>query len=512
MRRADRDLRLNHQKGEKMKEDGRSIPLAEWVKPRTEKALPADFPDEPFLGLDDVEAHTTRLLGSKPSKSMKSAAKRFYPGDVLYSRLRPYLNKVWLADRSGLCSSEFIVFPPTGNLDGAFLKYRLNARDFVSFANSLNAGDRPRVDFDQISAFCLPPFSLGYQRKLVARIEELFSELDAGEESLRAARRQLGVYRQSLLKQAFEGKLTETWRAENPDKLESPAQLHARIQAARQARYEQELKAWNADPRELKKPRAPKASIPLSEESRRALPDLPSQWSWVTLGDIADTTVGFAFKSQDFKSEGIRLLRGDNIEPRRLRWTNAVRWPESSLHEYRDLLVSEGDIILAMDRPVISSGLKVAMARATDVPCLLVQRVARITGCCGIENKFLIALIDQQRFINHCLGHQTGTQLPHISESQIRAFPVPLCPLPEQQEIVRLLDEQFEAIERNEREIDAALKRSEALRQAILKKAFTGQLVPQDPTDEPASTLLAHIRKNQLDESSSRRRRAFVIK
>jgi type I restriction enzyme S subunit len=76
-------------------------------------------------------------------------------------------------------------------------------------------------------------------------------------------------------------------------------------------------------------------------------------------------------------------------------------------------------------------------------------------------------------------------------------YRLPLCPLPEQREIVRLLDGQFEVIEQNEREIDAALKRSAALRQSILKKAFTGHLVPQDPTDEPASALLARIRKKR---------------
>lgn len=203
-------------------EGAEPIPLIEWISPRTEKAIPSKFPAESYLGLDDVEAHTARLIGSKSSETMKSAAKRFYPGDVLYSRLRPYLNKVWLADRSGLCSAEFIVLPSNNFLDGAFLKYRLNARDFVSFANSLNAGDRPRVDFEQISVFCLPPFSLAEQKRIVAKIEEHFSELDAGEESLRRARRQLGVYRQSLLKQAFEGKLTAPWRNQNPHLLESP--------------------------------------------------------------------------------------------------------------------------------------------------------------------------------------------------------------------------------------------------------------------------------------------------
>ena len=85
--------------------------------------------------------------------------------------------------------------------------------------------------------------------------------------------------------------------------------------------------------------------------------------------------------------------------------------------------------------------------------------------------------------------------------------PVPLCPLPEQQEIVRLLDEQFEAIERNERELDAALKRSEALRQAILKKAFSDRLVPQDPADPPASQLLTRLRAERGAAPAKRRPR-----
>ena len=90
--------------------------------------------------------------------------------------------------------------------------------------------------------------------------------------------------------------------------------------------------------------------------------------------------------------------------------------------------------------------------------------------------------------------NDSGVNLTQTAFLQL-AFPIP--PLPEQREIVRLLDEQFTVIEQNEREIDAALKRSAALRQSILKKAFTGQLVPQDPTDEPASALLERIRKER---------------
>ncbi|NTV66766.1 MAG: restriction endonuclease subunit S [Chlorobaculum sp.] len=143
--------------------------IADFVRPRNEKVLPHEFPNLPFIGLDDIEANTMKLLATKPSLEMKSAAKRFYSGDVLYSRLRPYLNKVWCADRDGICSSEFIILPGNNFISPKFLAFRLNASDFVAFANSFNSGDRPRVDFEQFSSFILPPFSLSYQHRIVAR-------------------------------------------------------------------------------------------------------------------------------------------------------------------------------------------------------------------------------------------------------------------------------------------------------------------------------------------------------
>ena len=247
-----------------MKEIEKQFTIAEMLIPRTEKADPSECPDAPFIGLDDIEAHTTKRIGVKRSGEMRSAAKRFYDGDVLYSRLRPYLNKVWTAERNGLCSSEFIVLPSNKWIDSKFLTLRLSSRDFVAFANSLDAGDRPRVNFEQISSFCLPPFSLANQRRIVAKIEELFSEVDAGVASLKTARAQLGVYRQSLLKQAFEGKLTEKWRAQNPDKLEPAEQLLARIRSEREARYQQQLtdwqtavEEWEAGGKEGRKPSKP---------------------------------------------------------------------------------------------------------------------------------------------------------------------------------------------------------------------------------------------------------------
>lgn len=198
-----------------MNEVGRTI--GDSVKPRREKVLPADYPGLPYVGLEHIESQTTRLLGTIPAATMKSAANRFYPGDVLYSRLRPYLNKVWRADREGLCSAEFIVLPGNDALDANFLRYRLNASDFVRFASSLNAGDRPRVDFEQISPFTLPPFSLASQRAAVAEIEKQFTRVDAGVASLRRVQVALKRYRASVLKAGCEGRLSD--RSEDPQSL-----------------------------------------------------------------------------------------------------------------------------------------------------------------------------------------------------------------------------------------------------------------------------------------------------
>jgi type I restriction enzyme S subunit len=383
------------------------------------------------------------------------------------------------------------------------------------------AGSMPKIDQQTISEAPIPLPPLAEQKRIVAKIEELFSELEAGEESLRVARRQLGVYRQSLLKQAFEGHLTAKWRTLNPDKLESPAQLLARIQSARQARYEKQLKEWERDLKKWEKgtqedkrpakPRKPGAvQLPTAEQTEN-LPELPKAWSWISLGncavEISDGPFGSNLKSDDYVGAGVRVVRLENIGPGYF-----IKKKESfiSLEKYEKLkrhTVRPGDIVVAsfindaVRAALIPPSIEYAVNKAD---CFQVH-------CFGdtISADFLVRCFGARYFFKQLEQLVHGVGRPRINTTQLGEAFVPLCSLPEQQEIVRLLDEQFEVIERNEREIDGALRQSEALRQAILQKAFTGRLVPQSPSDEPATTLLARLRAERAAAPASKRKPAL---
>lgn len=181
------------------------VPLGELVKVVRPRVNPREANGLPFIGMDHVEAQTMRLLSTVPAATMKSAAVQFEPGDVLYGRLRPYLNKVYRPDFRGLGSSEFIALTPSQALDGDYLRYLLNSPDFVRFATSLNTGDRPRVDFKQISDYLVPLPRLDQQRRIVDALEAQMTRLQAGNEDIAAAKSRLQHYRSRVLASAIEG-------------------------------------------------------------------------------------------------------------------------------------------------------------------------------------------------------------------------------------------------------------------------------------------------------------------
>jgi type I restriction enzyme S subunit len=161
------------------------------------------------------------------------------------------------------------------------------------------------------------------------------------------------------------------------------------------------------------------------------------------------------------------------------------------------LLIEEGEIILALDRPVISTGLKIARAIKTDLPCLLVQRMMRFKMVEPRMTAWLFCNLNLPAFIRHLSAGLTGSDIPHVTGTGVAEYTFSLPPLPEQQEIVRRVEGLFALADQLEGRLAKARGQLDALTPSLLARAFAGQLVPQDPTDEPASVLLERIHGNR---------------
>ena len=177
------------------------------------------------------------------------------------------------------------------------------------------------------------------------------------------------------------------------------------------------------------------------------------EWPTVQLGEVVDLLTGFPFKSDKYVSdpEAPRLLRGANIAQGNLRWDGTKRWPQEAIENLTPYWLRKGDVVIAMDRPWIEAGLKFSSVRETDLPALLVQRVARLRGRDRLDTRFLSYVIGCHDFTEHVLSVQTGTAVPHISAQQIKEFEFLLPHLPEQRAIARILGTLDDKIELNRR-------------------------------------------------------------
>jgi type I restriction enzyme S subunit len=432
---------------------------------------------------------------------MSSSAARFFANDVLYGRMRPYLNKVISPPFDGLASAEFIVFPITKGIDSKFLLWRLSSNDFVEFACSQYEGDRPRVKFDQLGKFGLRLPPTAEQTRIVEKLEELLSDLDAGVAELKAARKKLAQYRQSLLKSAVDGSLTAQWRAEakvsaGETANETGAQLLERILRERRARWEAKQHAkFKEQGKTPPKGWQDKYPEPVQPDTGD-LPALPEGWTWASLDMLGEIVSGVAKGTKRDASIPVRevpYLRVANVQRGYLDLTE-VKTILATERDIEELTLQDGDVLFTEggDRDKLGRGW---VWRDEVENCIHQNHVFRM-------RPYLPEIAPE--LVSHhgntfgktwfqTAGKQT-TNLASINMGILRAFPVAVAPAEEQREILTQLALKIEALDSQEKSVELGLKQSAAQRKNILKAAFSGQLVPQDPNDEPASMLLERIK------------------
>ena len=380
-----------------------------------------------------------------------------------------------------------------------FASLRLDQFDRSTAIPGLNRDDAYDLVID------LPP--LGEQQRIVSKIEELFSELDKGVESLKTVRAQLKVYRQAVLKHAFEGKLTAKWREENKDELETAEQLLARVKRERDAQYEQRLnewkvarKKWEESGKSGKRPKKPR-KLPkltgLSHNLISKLPSLPNCWVWEKLGWITcGMEYGTAAKSAP--TGKVPVLRMGNIQDAQFDWSDLVYTSRDD--EIAEFQLHSGDVLFNRTNSPELVG-KTAIYNG-EQPAVFAGYLIRINHIRAIiSGRYLNLFLNSDVALQHGNSVKTdGVNQSNINGTKLLNYPFPYCSIEEQREIASRLEERLSILDKTEDDIRQELEVAAALRQSILRKSFSGQLVEQNPNDETATVLLERIKAEKASQ------------
>jgi type I restriction enzyme, S subunit len=336
------------------------------------------------------------------------------------------------------------------------------------------------------------------QTRIVAKLEELLSDLDAGVAELKAAQKKLAQYRQSLLKAAVEGALTAEWRVKHKP-TETGAQLLERILKERRTRWEAKQLAKFAEqgktpPKDWQK-KYPESVQPDTTD----LPELPEGWVWTSVDDLCDSVRNGLSKTPNTDQRGFPIFKINAVRPMAVNF-EAIKHIEISESEAADYWVETGDVLATRYNGSVDLlgvfGMVKAVPQRTLHPDKLIRMKPmtgmglgawlEVCGNIGVSRKHLVSRVKTT-------AGQTG-----ISGDDLKKTPIPVPPADEQAAAIALLNDRLEGINELVMPTELALKQSTAQRQNILRAAFAGELVPHDPDDEPASVLLERIRAERV--------------
>ena len=458
-----------------------------------------------FVRVHDMglNGNNTFLANTRDLINAKAAIKmRLFPsGSVLFTKsgASTLLNQRAILAKDSYVVSHIAAAVPFEDISAKWLFYFLLLVDFATLAHATNM---PSLPLSRAKEIRVPIAPAPEQHRIVAKIEELFSELDKGVESLKTARAKLNVYRQAVLKHAFEGKLTAQWREENEDKLETPEQLLARIKQKRAERYGQQLiewkiavKAWEARGRPSKKPSKPGRSTELrrlNTDHLANLAPLPEGHAYTYLANLGELGRG---KSKHRPRNAPELFGGS--------------YPFIQTGEVK----AAGRIIRQHSQTYSELGLKQSKLWLEGTLCITIAANIAETAFLGFDGCFPDSVVGftaaktlvlpeyVELFIKSVRtrieAYAPATAQKNINLAALESLVVPVCSLEEQRILVDQLEAVMSVIEVQRDAIVNQLSMADALRQSVLKKAFGGQLVAQDPSDEPASVLLERIREER---------------
>lgn len=393
----------------------------------------------------------------------------FQSGDIIITKLGEPVGKACLVPEKfekGIIVADLIrVRVDHENISKKFLLYQLNSSFLIKQFDKYTKGTtRQRIKLSIVRnlMFNLPP--LKEQYRIVNTIEELFSDLDNSVANLKLVQNQLKIYRQAILKSIFDGKHTEQWRKiTNPEPADK---LFERI----------------------KEKRKHIAKIKNSQTKSKKLINRINGWCFVRLDEICYKITDGSHNPPKKEEEGLPMLSARNIEDNQIIFKDYRLIEKKAFQtEYSRANVETGDILLT----IVGTIGRVSIV-PENLPKFTLQRSVALLKT-NINEKYLSFAIQNPQFQKQLLNKAKGTAQKGVYLGTLRSLLIPLCSELEQEIIVNVLESQFSIIDNLEQVINSGFQKSEDLRQSILKKAFEGKLVIQDPKDEPASKLLKSI-------------------
>lgn len=379
--------------------------------------------------------------------------------------------KFWVNNHAHILNSSIV--------ENLYICHYLNQFNFSGYVSGTT-----RLKLSQGSMKKIPiiyPTDKHIQQAIVNKIESLFADIDAGIDSLNNAQMQLKQYRQSLLKNAFNGELTKQWREQNAEHLPSENELLAQIQTAREAHHKKQLTDWQNAVKEWeqagkigKKPSKPKAQTQ-AVQFEESLEELPNGWGMVKFEDICDL-IRNGISTKPDGENGIKIFR-----------ISAVRPFQLNLADYRflntdddigDFVLKKGDLLFTRYNGTRSFVGVCAEFQSDEIYVYPDKLIRAVINSTAINNTFLMYGFNtgiSRKFLENRIRTTAGQS--GISGSDIKAMPVIICSLAEQTQIVAILEQKLTACDALATELTNQLKQAELLKQAVLKSAFSGSLL-----------------------------------
>lgn len=472
------------------------VNLGFFMKTRTGSVDPSKFKEEVFE-LHSIPAYDTGKPEIAKGEKIGSSKKIVVENDVLLSRIVPHIQRSWIVGKSDglrqIGSGEWIIFDGS-KINAKYLRhFLLSYRFHMQFMTTISGvgGSLTRANPNLTARFQIPIPPLNEQNRIVLKLDELLSELEKGKEQLQTSLEQLKVYRQSILKHAFEGKLSEGWRSKQK-KLQTTDELVTEIIAYRKQQYEKQLKEYKAGKIKVK-PKEPKQFSPLSKKQSEKFKPIPVSWIWTQINEISDN-IDYGYTEKSSKEiVGPKFLRITDIQNNEVNW-NTVPYCKIDKDRKEKYLLRKGDLVFARTGATVG---KSYLIRSEPPEAVYASYLIRIRTYRIFSAEFMSYFFQSEFYWKQITEGQVGIGQPNVNGSKLSELFIPLMSKGEQSKIVETLDETMSNCDSLEKTIIENINATEVVKQGFLQKAFEGVLVEQDSNDEPASVLIEKIKKER---------------